>query len=90
MIGNLVGLQHQWEDVRQIGTSRFLVHRALIEVGALALFCVGGEHVYYRYGRVQDLGRGFNEAGITTIPTGSVEEETIDVYTWNSFVNNRN
>lgn len=83
MIRILVGLKHQWEDVCQIGTSRLLVHRALVEVGGLALILVSGKHMHHWYWCVEDLGRGFDEAGVTTVPAGSVKEEPIDVHTWN-------
>ena len=81
VIGVLVCLQSEWENVGQIRTPWFLVHRAFVQVRCFGFLLVGGKHVHDRDQGVQDLGCGFNQLSVTTIPTCSVQVQTVDIYT---------
>ena len=74
-------LQQQREDVRQIRTTWLLVHRTLVQLVRLASLRVDGEDVYDRNHRVKHLRRWFNQLRVSSIPTGSVQEETVHVHT---------
>lgn len=83
MVGVLVGLQKQWEDVGQVGTTRLLVDGTLIQVCGLAgLVHVGGKNVGDREGSVQDLGGGLYQATVPAVPAGPIQEQAVDVHTY--------
>lgn len=83
MVGVLVGLQKQREDVGQVGTTRLLVDGTLIQVCGLAgLVHVGGKNVGDREGSVQDLGGGLYQATVPAVPAGPIQEQAVDVHTY--------
>lgn len=87
MVGVLVGLQKQREDVGQVGTTRLLVDGTLIQVGGLAgLVHVGGKNVGDWEGSVQDLGGGLYQATVPAVPAGPIQEQAVDVHAYKKIV----
>ena len=82
MVRIRVGFQDEREDIGEIGTARFLVDGTLIQIGSLATVAVDGEDVDDRKWGVEDLGRGFDQAGVAPIPTSSIQVQAIDVHAW--------
>ena len=74
--------QKQWEDIGQVGTSWFFVHRTLEQMhGAfLVIFpgCGGvdGVHVDHWHGGKEDLGQWFYKFHISFVPASSVQKQS--------------
>ena len=75
--------QLQWEDVVEISSFWLSVHGA--HVGGIALLfpATDSKNMDNRKWCVQDLRRGFLQAGVATIPCGTVKEQTVHVDTYN-------
>lgn len=87
MVGILVGLQKQREDVGQVGTTGFLVDRTLVHVGGLVgLVHIGGKDVSDREWGVQDLGGGLYQATVPAVPASPIQEQAIDVHAYRETV----
>ena len=82
MIGVLRCLQKKREYVRQVCTTGFLVHRALIEARALATFTIDCKDVDDRKWGVQNFWRGLQEFGIASVPSCPIDIETMYIDTW--------
>jgi len=76
-----VCFQLERENVGKIGSLRFLVDRAIIQIRRFRLLLVGCEDVYNWHQCVQHFGRGLDKTGISAIPTGTVQIQAIDVHT---------
>lgn len=81
MIRVLYGLQVEREDVRQVGTSRFLVDWAFIEPGVFTPEGVDSVDVADWEGGKENLGRGLDQLAVTSVPSCTVQEQAMDVYT---------
>ena len=78
------GLQQKREDVREVGTSRLLVDRALVQTVGLASLRVNGEDVNHGNHRVQDLRLRFDQLRVATVPPSAVQKQTVHVHTCNT------
>lgn len=87
MVGILVGLQLQREDVGQVGTTGFLVDGTLVHVGGLAgLVHIGGKDMSDRKGGVQDLGGRLYQATVPAVPASPIQIQAVDVHAYRETV----
>ena len=82
MVWVLGRAQVQREDVVEVSAAGLLVDRALVQgVGVLTLL-VDSEDVHAGQGCVEHLGRRLQQAGVTTVPAGTIQEQPMDIHTY--------
>ena len=76
------GTQRQRRDVREVGATRLLVHGTFVEkrLPGTTLFQVDREDVHDWQRSVQHLGRLLHQTSVATVPSGTVQEQTVNVH----------